>query len=437
MKKSFSIVFAICATCLLPNIGFSQNLQNQINRYVTSQLNHNDKQDVAQTNEEETEDFDYEEMKALLQSAIDTQNCPSPEVVQNLSYYITEKAISSATGDVSKWEKRRSELYEYVKSSNWFTGKNISEADREFRETLNTMFFGLIKEAARACGYDRILDSLEQETMNKQENNEAIQIALATVENDISNAFDEENHTINVLYNKIQHNAFVLLSISDIDYQKLIKKFPEVKFLFEDMYTFFKWRYELRNSSSAYKLNEDNINISFRAAAATNSFFAFWELSNIAKFEMRIAANTSKNNLNTLTAEEERDNIKFFDAYAKQALYFGRVWNNMQHYAVKKEILPKSLDPKRRGKKSSIKKEVNNSFKDLSNEQISAALDNVRIYYVNAREVSESYWDKWVTKQRELKIKDNLEILRQQIQHSIDNDTLNIKQDSTFFGIQQ
>lgn len=437
MKKIFIASFVACAIGLLPNTVLAQNLQEQITRYVTSKLNENDKQTVAKSDYEETQDFDYNEVKNLLQSIMNQQTSPSPEVVQDLSSYITEKAVSSATGEISEWEKKRSELYNYLKSSNWLTGKNISDADREFRETLKTMFFGLIEEAAKAYGYDLLLDRLEQEAMNKQDNNEAIQVAIATVENNIDNVFSEEDYTTNSLYIAIQHNAFVLLGISDIEYQKLIKEFPEVKFLFDDMYTFFKWRYELRNSNSAYKLNEDNINVSFRTAAATNSFFAFWELANIAKTEMRIAADAQKDNLNSLTVSEERDNIKFFNAYAKQALYFGRIWNNMQHYAVKKEILPKSLDPKRRGNKHSIKKEVKNSFKDLDNDQILSVLNEVRNYYAKAREISEDYWNKWVAKQKNLQMQNSWENLLQQIQQTTTNDTLNIKKDASSFGIQQ
>ena len=437
MKKIFIATLIAGIAGLLPNTGFSQNLQEQINRYVTSQLTEKETQEVPQADNEKTQDVNYEEIRALLQSLIDTQTCPSPEVMQNLTYYITEKALSSATGEVSEWEKKRSELYRYIRSSNWLTGKDISEADREFRETLNTMFFGLIKEAARACGYDRILDRLEEEAMNKEENNESIQVAIASVENNIANAFDEENHTVNVLYNEVQHNAFILLGISDVDYKRLITAFPEVKFLFEDMYTFFKWRYELRNTDPAYKLNENNIYVSFHTATSTNSFFGFWELANIAKLEIKAAASSNKEVQHTLTVAEERDNIQFFDAYAKQALYFGRIWNNMQHYAVKKEILPESLDPKWPGNRCAIKKAVNNSFKDLSDEQILDVLNNVRAYYVNAREISEPYWNNWLTQQKELQVRENLENLRQQIQQTIDNDTLNIRQDSTFFGIQE
>jgi len=440
MKKILITAFIACVIGVLPNTVLAQNLQEQMSRYINSDLNDADKQTIAQTKNENIEDeeiqnFSYEEIKTLLQSIVKEGSCDLPYAAQDLSFYITEKSLSSATGEISTWEKRRSELYTYVKSSNWRTGKNISDADREFRKTINTIFFGLIKEAARLCGYDRILDRLEQESLNKQNNNEDIQVAIATVENNIANAFEDENLTINALYREIQHNAFVLLGISNVDYTKLIKEFPEVKFLFNDMYTFFKWRYELRNSNQAYKLNENNINVSFRTAAATNSFFAFWELANIAKTEMRISANNTNDKLTTLSVSGERDNIKLFDAYAKQALYFGRMWNGMQHYAVKKEILPKTLDPKRHGGSSSLKKEIKNSFKNLDNGQILSVLNHIRAYYTNAREVSENYWIKWSAKQKSLQIKNRWENLLQQIQKATENDTLNIKQDSTSFGI--
>lgn len=425
MKNLFIAVTTICLAGILAAPAPAQDLQNQLNRYVTSQLSDDEKASFAQSSEEKMpEDAIYREIESMLRSLLETNTCPLPEVAQDLTQYIKEEAFFSATGQLNGWEQKRSELYRYIQNSNWRTGKNISNADRAFRETLQTIFFGLFKQLAQLCGWDRLLDRLEQEAINRYENNEEIQIAIATVAANISDATHEENHTVNDLYNDIQHNAFTLLTINSVDFNKLTAAYPEVKFLFDDMYTFFKWRYDLRNTDESYKLNENNIHVEFRLAASTNSFFAFWELANIAKAEMRNAAENSENrgnNLITLTVSDERDNMRLFETYANEALYFGRVWNGMQEYAVKRGILPENLDPKRGARKNSIKKSIENSFNGLSNEQILSILDNVRNYYASAREISENYWNEWATRQNEQQIQEYLQGLLQKIEQAADS----------------
>lgn len=186
----------------------------------------------------------------------------------------------------------------------------------------------------------------------------------------------------------------------------VITKIPRENevFLFEDMYTFFKWRYDLRNASAAYALNENNIDVEFHLASTTNSFFAFWELANIAKSEMRNASNNAENDLSTLSVAGERDAMKLFESYARQALYFGRIWNGMQRYAVERGLLPKDLDPKRGARKCVIKRSIKESFDKLNNEEVLAVLNDVRNYYTEARNISERYWKEWVSKQDEEKL---------------------------------
>ncbi|MCR5504184.1 MAG: hypothetical protein K6E94_01200 [Elusimicrobiaceae bacterium] len=215
--------------------------------------------------------------------------------------------------------------------------------------------------------------------------------------------------------------------MSFTDFKKVTEQYPEVKFLFEDMYTFFKWRYELRDKNNSYKLNENNINVKFRLSASTNSFFAFWELANIAKSTMRHAADNKDNDLTNLTVSAERDNMEIFENYARQALYFGRIWNGMQRYAVKKGAIPENLNPKRGARKKAIKRAIKSSFKDLNNEQIANVLDEVRNYYVSARKVSESYWSNWVKKQKNNKVQANLDKMLEQIQQITDNLTIEEK----------
>ena len=439
MKKLFIANFIVLLIVILSVPVFAQNIQNQLNRYVSLKLNDVEKEDITKLDDEEQENLTYEEIKSILESIIDQNTCQISEVAQDLSDYINENALFSATGKSNEWEERRSELYHYVQSSDWRTKKDISDADRAFRETLNTIAFGFVKETAQLCGWDRILDRLEQEAINKYENNESIQNAIASVAATINDAINNEDNTTDVLYIKVQHNAFNLLTMSYVDFNKLIKKYPEVEFLFEDMYTFFKWRYELRTAEPSYKLNENNINVEFRLPTSTNSFFAFWELANIAKAEIKNAIANNNDSLITLSVSDERDNMKFFDTYAKQALYFGQIWNGMQRYAAKKGIIPEVLNPKRAARKVSIKKAINDSFSELSDEQILSVLDEIRSHYISARSISEHYWQKWasvkLTERKNKQFEAHFEKIFQQIQKTAD--TLKTNQQQNVLWDQQ
>ncbi len=428
MKKILITVFICLITLSIPTL--AQDVQNKLDRYVNSQLTTTEQSEITTLPEEQLQaNLTIEEIRTVLEEIVNSGECTVPDIVQDLNDYIIEESAFSAVGDSNLWEKKRSELYRYIQSSNWHTGKNISDADRAFIQTLKTIAFGLIKEAAQLCGWDRILDRLEQESINKYENSEQIQYAVATVKANINDALNDDDHAIETLYTAVQHNAFTLLTINYIDYKKLSNAFPEVKFLFEDLYTFFKWRYDLRNNDASYKLNEDNINVKFRQAAATNSFFAFWELANIAKAEMRKAVENEDDNLTVLTVSDERDNMEFFEAYAKQALYFGRIWNGMQRYVVKKNFLPKTLNPKRGACKSIIEKDINKSLDPLNKEQLLNVLNDVRINYNAARSVAEKYWNNWasvnLTEQKKLQIQKQLHKLLQQITEERIEDTIN------------
>ncbi len=436
MKKFFLIAFIVCFMTIFNNPVFAQEIQNQLSRYVTSQLNNSDKEDINDLSiEEDTSNQSYEELKSALQRIIDSKSYENPEIAKDLSGYITESAKFSSTGKLDSWEQKRSELFKYVQDSNWRTGKNISKADKAFSDTLKEIAYGLIKDTARVIGWDRLFDLLEQESINKYENNESVQVAIATVESNISDAIHSGEHTINELYIDIQHNAFTLLGLNHVDFNKVSAQYPEVKFLFEDMYTFFKWRYDLRNANTSYQLNENNIDVKFHLASVTNSFFAFWELANIAKSEMRNAADKEENNLNTLSVTAERDNMKYFEMYARQALYFGRIWNGMQRYAVNRGILPENLNPERGAGKNYIKENIKESFDKLNNDQVSSTLDDIRNYYDQARTISEKYWKDWAKKQDEAKVRDHLKQLLEQVEQI--TDTLNIKQSADNLLLQQ
>ncbi len=396
MKKILITVFCLISLSI-PSL--AQDVKDKLDRYVKSQLTTTDKSEIANLPETETQpNLTLEEIKNILTKiANDSETCNLPNIAQDLNDYIIEEATFSVMGEANSWEKKRSELYRYVRSSNWRTGKNISEADREFIKTLTNITVGLLKQAAQLCGWDRVLDRLEQAAINKYENNEQIQNAVATVKANISDALNNDDHTLETLYTAVQHNAFTLLSMNYVDYKKLSNAFPEVKFLFEDLYTFFKWRYDLRTNDASYRLNENNINVKFRMAAATNSFFAFWELANIAKAEIKRAVEDEEDNLTTLTVSDERDSMELFDAYAKQALYFGRLWNGMQRYGVEKGYLPETLNPKRGARKNTIKKDINRSLDQLDKDNLLNVLGNVRENYNNARSVAEEYWNNWLS----------------------------------------
>lgn len=429
MKKLFLFAFIVCLIGIFYSPVFAQEVQNKLNRYVTSQLTDEDKTDAITSTsleEDETDEMTLEQLKKALQKLANS-NGDLPEISKDLSGYITGNALSSATGEINAWEKRRSELYKYVQSSNWITGKDISDGDRAFRETLSTIAVGLIKQLARKWGCDLMFDRMEEKSNNAYENSEDIQVAAATVAANLNDALHSDDHTVNTLYIDIQHNAFNILGMSFTDFKKVSTQYPEVKFLFEDMYTFFKWRYELRDKNNSYKLNENNINVKFRLSSTTNSFFAFWELANIAKSTMRHAADNKDNDLTNLTVSAERDNMEIFENYARQALYFGRIWNGMQRYAVKRGVLPENLNPERGARKKTIKRAIKSSFKDLNNEQVANVLDEVRNYYVSAREVSENYWSNWVKKQKNNKVQANLEEMLEQIQQITDNLTIEEK----------
>lgn len=432
MKKTLIIAVICCLTTLFSGTVFAQDVQNQLSRYVTSQLNNSDQNDIAKSsdNEEDTTDQSYEELKAALQRIIENKSYENPEIAKDVTCYITESAKFSASGKMDSWEQKRSELFKYVQDSNWRTGKNISEADRAFWNTIQEILYGLIKDTARVAGCDRIFDLLEEEEINKYENKESIQVAIATVETNISDALHNDDHAINKLYIDIQRNAFNVLGLNRVDFNKISAQYPEVKYLFEDMYTFFKWRNDLRNNSAAYALNENNIDVEFHLAATTNSFFAFWELANIAKSEMRNATENNENDLSTLSVTAERDSMKLFDSYARQALYFGRIWNGMQRYAVKRGLLPETLDPKRGARKNVIKKAIKDSFDKLTDAEVLSVLDDVRAYYAEARAISEKYWKEWASKQDEKKLQENLKQMLQKIEQITDSLNIKVEQDT-------
>ena len=159
---------------------------------------------------------------------------------KDIKSYITDVAEYAITGNVNSWEKRRSLLYNYVQKSNWLTFRNISEADHAFIELLKTIALGVFEEVCQAFGWDLIGDRLRQKSIHEFESNEQVQYVAKAVTNDLDDLMNGDDHTADVLYIKIQHNAFELLSLNYVDFCKVVKAYPEVGFLFDDLYTFFK-----------------------------------------------------------------------------------------------------------------------------------------------------------------------------------------------------
>ena len=92
----------------------------------------------------------------------------------------------------------------------------------------------------------------------------------------------------------------------------------------------------------------------------------------------------------------ERDSMMLFKSFATRSLYFGRIWNGMQRYAVKHEALPQAANPKRGAQKANIIQTINNDLDLLSNQQIVQTLDRIRTDYNQTRKFSEEQWQKWL-----------------------------------------
>ena len=324
---------------------------------------------------------------------------PGPEIVSDVHDYIKDQGKYASVGKLDSWEAKRIELFSLIQNSNWYTRKGISEADKHLLETVKTVFFGLIKEAANALGWDFIFDRLEQKTINNDETNELVKYAIQNANQDIKDLANEDDHSLHEMYIQVQHNAFNLVLMNHLDYQKLVKAYPEVEFLFEDLYTFFKWRSELNAYEPGYKLNENNIHVEFRNAEATNSFFAWWELASIAKVCMRQAVEQGKQFSSNFSSTDERDSMGLYDAYAGRALYFSRVWNGLQRYAVNHKALPRTLYPKRGAFKIKIRQQINKDLQGFSNEQMVQMLDEIRADYVQTRRATEQEWNQWLEEQ--------------------------------------
>jgi hypothetical protein len=116
------------------------------------------------------------------------------------------------------------------------------------------------------------------------------------------------------------------------------------------------------------------------------------------------------------TFEEERNNLKVdYRPSARDARYFGRVWNCMQRYAAKKRHMEKLLPGQEakgvgtvltpvRGFKLSVKRSVYKALAPLSDKEVYDSLKAVRYQYVTMRARSEIIWRNFVATQIEPRI---------------------------------
>ena len=336
----------------------------------------------------------------------------------DLKTYFDNNEQLSATGILSDFDRKQQELAAYIRNSNWRTKKGLSKSDRAFVSGLVEMGkFALMWTAA--IGFDGLLDAMESNYESDNDWNASLSVGEDSVASltDMLEAVCDEDLSVDKLYAKIQHNAFYLVIIDGESFKQVASKYPEVAYLFEDLYTFFRWRYELRSRVSGYGLNEDNINVTFRAATSINSFIGWWELANVAKSEMALAvANpddyTALIPFSVRSGMEERTNIReLYKPRARRARYYGRVWNNIQDYAAKKRHMEKISEQEKserginsvakpvRGRRPSVRKAVFNTLAPLSDREVYQTLTDMRQHYVEVRVRSERVWQQYMQEQ--------------------------------------
>ena len=417
MKKIISLVLCFLmvfsylpVSAQNPTTG-NENLTQKFTRYFEKKLSQEDKLAV---------DEELQELEKEIQEAQAQRKKTEPEV--DLKDYFDDYGHISEFNTPDEFSFKQQELFYYIRNSDWRTWKHLSQRDRKFTQDLINIakFFLSLVDIA---GLDKAMDSLEAYEMDRMDDSHDAEKQILDAANDILEASSGEVHAVDSLYTKIQHNAFYVVLLNKVDYDKVVKKYPEVKFLLDDLYTYFRWRYELRSRDQKYKLNEDNINVMFRTATYINSFLGWWELANVAKGEMVQAVRTEDDSslrpFTLKTYSEERNNLKqTFASPAGRARYFGRVWNNIQDYAAKERKMAGiseeeaaargvgSVPKPVRGRKAGVRREVYKALQDLSDKDVYATLLSVRKAYVDMRIASEEVWKKFVKEQLEPAIKE-------------------------------
>ena len=431
MKKIITGMLSIAL--LLPSLVTpvaAASVNTQLDHYFSRQLTSEDVnvilRDAQTPDAEETDDLDVSRQEAEKSIAkevkrvreLDKQNQQKPDnrpdPQRDLETYFLDNEILSSIGELSAFENRQQELAAYIRNSDWKTHQQLSQGDRALALGLLAITKFLFSWISGG-----LLDKWEAKEKDLLDDKHGLAKEALAVSNDILEASKSENHAVDYLYKKIQNNAFYVVILNQTDFKKVITKYPEVAFLFEDLYTFFRWRYELRARESNYRLNEDEINKKMATATRVNSFLGWWELANVAKWEMATSVKDTSDQetmrpFSSKTFEEEQRSLKgVYDPRSRNAAYFGRVWNNMQKYAAKerkmqdlsnKEAAEKGVGTviiPVRGFKPSIRKTVYKSLENLSDQEVYASLLSIRKQYVEVRVRSEKIWQEFYKNQVE------------------------------------
>lgn len=387
---------------------FSGNLSREAENVITHEGSEEDNESDILPLEQMKQEFD-QAVRADIQDLRNEQNqqkqqVKKPEPQEDLETYFLDNEILSALGEITTFDQRQKYLACYVARSNFRTGKGLSEGD-------HAVVLGFIKLAQAALSYFNIpaLDLLEGNILDKVDSKQGLAKESMAVANNILEAAKSENHAVDYLYKQIQHNAFFVLVLNKTDYKKVLIKYPEVGFLFEDLYTFFSWRYEMCKREPDYCSNEDQIHNVMSNAIHINSFLGWWEIANEAKEEMaesvRDTEETGLDPFTPYTAAVESKNMRnIYLPHRNNARYFGRIWNNMQKYAgkergmqnmTKEEAEAKGLGTVPvpvRGFLPSVRRFVYDSLKNLTDQEVYQSLLSIRKEYVTMRARSEKEW---------------------------------------------
>ncbi len=427
MKKLLTTVLLL--TCFLSTNLFAMSLDEQesrIDEALKKQSASYEDDSLSEQEKEEEANEDEQDLIALPDTV--NQNQSSSQI----SSLTTEDSSNILTSDAYKesqrrelWEKQRIELDNYIAESYWVTWKLESIGDVQLAVSLNRLGFLPVHIAAQAFGVKDISDRLEDfVTKQLMQNKGKMLDPIST------------KHRLETLYVKIQYNAFNLLKITTDDYFNLIREYPEVKYLFDDLYVFFKWRAHLHDyydnyvastdpaignaykeylkapkvrfhtylrknfpqkvfadylqAPNDYRYNEYLMYKVFRRAVRRNSFLGWSELALIAKRDMLQAMETDSSCLSNRTAADEKASIQEYAFHAHNALEAGRFWNGKQRYAVFKLALPHHMRPTLGAGVEGIKKQIRQKMKGLSKEEIKAAFMQHRQDYLKSRQSQNS-----------------------------------------------
>ena len=160
------------------------------------------------------------------------------EEQRRLNKVISTNTVVNITRD--NFDNYRKELLVYVRDVNWKTGLQLTWSDMSFFRRLRMACTGFsqMNQPARVevesytgsldSTIENVADSAVEALSNSSLNHAFAKVVKLSVSG-LVDVLDKEN-------------PFLLLAIDDETYEFLVEKNPQVKTLFEDMYTFFKIR---------------------------------------------------------------------------------------------------------------------------------------------------------------------------------------------------